>query len=139
MKGLSPLHFLFTQCLQPFQKMLLLPTSVRQKAHGILPELCRRSRPVPQIMIFVFPAFTLSFLLHCFFLSQKPPDTFLKRFSDDNKVICIEILPGDPRAELALCFKYLTLLMPMTSTESNPNDALAYSSLLVSQGFLHFR
>ena len=31
--GLSPLHFLFTSCLQPFQKMLLLPTPVRQTAH----------------------------------------------------------------------------------------------------------
>ena len=30
------------------------------------------------------------FLLHCFFPSQEPPDTFLKRFSDDNKVIRIE-------------------------------------------------
>ena len=28
--------------------------------HGNSPELCRRSRPIPQIMIFVFPAFTLS-------------------------------------------------------------------------------
>ena len=35
-------------------------------AHGNLPELCKRSRPVPQIMILVFPAFTLcpfSFIL----------------------------------------------------------------------------
>ena len=47
-------------CLQPLQKMLLLPTPVRQTAHGNSPELCRRSSPVPQIMIFVFPAFTLS-------------------------------------------------------------------------------
>ena len=41
-----------------------------------------------------------SFLLYCFFPSQEPPDTFLKRFSYDNKVIGIEVLPGDPRAEL---------------------------------------
>ena len=40
--------------------MLLLPTPVRQTAHGNLPELCRRSSTIPQIMIFVFPAFTLS-------------------------------------------------------------------------------
>ena len=33
-KRLSPLHFLCTQCLQPLQKMLLLPTPVQQ------PELC---------------------------------------------------------------------------------------------------
>ena len=59
-KDLSPLHFLCTQCLQPLQKMLLLPTPVLQTAHGNSPELCRRPRPVPQIMIFVFPTFTLS-------------------------------------------------------------------------------
>ena len=59
-KCLSTLYFLCTQCLQPLQKMLLLPTPVRQTAHGNSPELCRRSSPVPQIMIFVFPAFTLS-------------------------------------------------------------------------------
>ena len=49
-----------TQCLQPLQNMLLLPTPVRQTAHGNSPELCRRPRPMSQIMIFVFPAFTLS-------------------------------------------------------------------------------
>ena len=59
-KCLSPLHFLCTQCLQLLQKMLLLPTPVQQTVHGNLPELCSRSRPIPQIMIFVFPAFTLS-------------------------------------------------------------------------------
>ena len=58
--ALSPLHFLCTQCLQPLQKMLLLPTPVRQTAHGNSPEFCKRSRRVPQSMIFVFPAFTLS-------------------------------------------------------------------------------
>ena len=58
-------------------------------AHGNSPELCSRSRPVPQIIIFVFPAFTLSFLFHCFFPSQEPPDTFLERVSDDNKIISI--------------------------------------------------
>ena len=42
-----------------------------------------------------------SFLFHCFFPSQEPPDTFLKRFSDDNKVIGIEVLSVDPKAELA--------------------------------------
>ena len=40
--------------------MLLLPTPVRQTAHGYSPELCKRSRPVPQITTFVFPAFTLN-------------------------------------------------------------------------------
>ena len=37
--------------------MLLLPTCVRQTAHGYSPELCKRSRPVPQIMTFVFPKY----------------------------------------------------------------------------------
>ena len=81
--------------------MLLLPTPVRQTAHGNSPKLCRRSRPVPQIIIFVFTAFTLFFLFCCFLPIQEPPDTFLQRFSDDNKIIGIEVLPGDPRAELA--------------------------------------
>ena len=40
--------------------MLLLPTPVWQAAHGNSPKLYRRSSPVPQIMIFFFPAFTLS-------------------------------------------------------------------------------
>ena len=59
-KCLSPLHFLCTQCLQPLKKMLLLPTPVQQTVHGNSPELCRRSSPVLQVMIFVFPAFTFS-------------------------------------------------------------------------------
>ena len=42
----------------------------------------------------------LSVLSSPLFPSQEPPDTFLKRFSDDNKVIGIEVLPGDPRVEL---------------------------------------
>ena len=49
----------------------------------------------------LFCIYSQSFLLHCFFPSQEPPDTFLKWFSDDNKVIGIEVLPGDPRAELS--------------------------------------
>ena len=40
--------------------MLLLPTLVRQTAHGYSPELWKRSRPVPQIMTFVFPAYILN-------------------------------------------------------------------------------
>ena len=31
--------------------------------------------------------YSQSFLLCCFFPSQEPPDTFLERFSDDNRVI----------------------------------------------------
>ena len=45
--------------------------------------------------------YSQSFLLHSFFPSQEPPDTFLELFSDDNKVIGIEILPEDSRAEPA--------------------------------------
>ena len=97
------LHFLCTQvlctqCLQTMEKILFLPTPVGQTAQN-LSELCRRSRPVPQIMIFVFHAFTQSFLLHCFLPSQDLPDTFLERFSDDNKVIGIKVLPGDPEQD----------------------------------------
>ena len=44
--------------------------------------------------------YSQSFLLHCFFLCQEPPDTFLKWFNDDNKVISIEVFPRDSRAEL---------------------------------------
>ena len=96
-KHLSPLHFLCTQCLQPLQKMLLLPTPVGQTTHGNLPELCRRSSPVPRIMIFVCPAFTLSPLFSIAFSMSRAWDmnTFFKRFSDDNKVISIEVSPGD--------------------------------------------
>ena len=43
-----------------------------------------------------------SFLsLPLLFPRQEPPDTFLEQFSDDNKIIGIEVLPGDPRAELS--------------------------------------
>ena len=45
--------------------------------------------------------YLLSFLLHCFFPSQESSKTFLERFGHDNKVIRKEVLPGDPRAELA--------------------------------------
>ena len=45
--------------------------------------------------------YSQSFLLHCFFPSQEPPDTFLEWFSDNNKVVGIEVLPGDPIAELS--------------------------------------
>ena len=40
--------------------MLLLPTPVWQTAHGYSPDHCKRSRPVLQIMTFVFPASTLN-------------------------------------------------------------------------------
>ena len=80
--------------------MLLLPTQVWQTAHGNSPELCRRSRPVPQIMIFVFPAFTPSPFFSTASFQVKNLLTFLERFSGDNRVIGIEVLPGDPRVEL---------------------------------------
>ena len=81
---LSPLHFLCTQCLQPLQKMLLLPTPVRQTAHGNWPELCRRSSPVPQIMIFAFPAFTLSLF---FSIASFQVKSLLTHSSSDSAVI----------------------------------------------------
>ena len=54
------MHSLCTQSLQPLQYMLLLPTPVQQTVHGYSPELCNRFRPVPQIMTFAFPPFTLN-------------------------------------------------------------------------------
>ena len=45
--------------------------------------------------------YSQSFLFHCFFSSQEPSDTFLERFSDNNKVTGIEVLPGDLKAELS--------------------------------------
>ena len=41
-------------CGLPLQWMLLLPTPVWLTVHGYSLELCRRSRPNPQIMTFVF-------------------------------------------------------------------------------------
>ena len=58
-------------------RMVLLPTPVRQTAHVNSPELCRRSRPVPHDLR-LSSIYSQSFLLHCFFLSQEPPDTFLE-------------------------------------------------------------
>ena len=89
-----------TQCLQPLKKMLLLPTPVWQTVYGNLPELLRRSRPTTDHDLHLPCIHSQSFLLHCFVPSQEPPDTFLKWFSDDNKVIGIEVLRGDPRSEL---------------------------------------
>ena len=59
-QALEPTAFLVHPVLAAIAEDVLLPTPVRQMAHGNSPELCRRSSPVPQIMIFVFPAFTLS-------------------------------------------------------------------------------
>ena len=39
--------------------------------------------------------YSQSILLHYFFPSQEPPDIFLERFSNDNKVFGIDVLPGD--------------------------------------------
>ena len=51
--------------------------------------------------------YSQSFFLHCLFQSQEPLDTFLEWFNDDNKVICIEVFPGDSRVELMRqCFKH---------------------------------
>ena len=44
--------------------------------------------------------YSQSFLLHCPFPGQEPSDTFIHRFSYDNKVISIGVLPWDSTAEL---------------------------------------
>ena len=62
-------------------------------------QLCRRSRPLPQIMI-ISCIYSQLFLLHYFFPSQAPPDTFLERFSDANKVVSIEVFPEELRVQL---------------------------------------
>ena len=46
----------------------------------------------------IYSQHLLLHLLDFFFPSQEPPDTFLKQFRDDNKVMGIEVLLGDPRA-----------------------------------------
>ena len=64
--------------------MLLLPTPVRQTAHVYLPEFCKRSRSVPQIMTFVFPAFTLNpfFSMASFEKIRKAFSKFYHRHSE---------------------------------------------------------
>ena len=59
-KGLSPVHFLCTQCLQPLQKKLLLPTPNRQPSLNS----AGGPGPLPQIMTFVFlnPFSSIAFL-----------------------------------------------------------------------------
>ena len=89
------LHHSFSEGLNAFKPTAFL-------VHPVLAVVAEdavatHSRPVLQIVIFVFPAFTLSLLHHCF----SPSDMFLKRFNNDNKVIGIEVLPGDLRVELS--------------------------------------
>ena len=55
---LEPTAFLMHPVLAAIAEDAVAP--VQQMAHGNLSELCRRSRPLPQIMVFVFPVFTLS-------------------------------------------------------------------------------
>ena len=64
-------------------------------------KLTRTLQVVQAHTIFVFPAFTLSPFFSIASFRKEPPDTFLERFSDDNKVIGIAVLPGDSRAELS--------------------------------------
>ena len=81
--------------------------------------------------------YSQSFLLHCIFSSQEPPDTFLERFSDNIKVNGIEVLPGDPRVELtwqgfeeqwaeyrALVntdLHFTLFIIPLTNTDTAPH------------------
>ena len=98
-KRISPLHFLCTQYIQPLQKMLLLPTRATDttwKLAWTLQEVQAHSTDHDLCLSYIY---SQSFLLHCFFPSQEPPDTFLEWFSD-NKVIGLEVLPEDPRMEL---------------------------------------
>ena len=83
---LSPRHFLCTQCLQPLQKMLLLSTPVGQTAHGNSPDLCRRSSPVPQIIIFVFPAFNHSPFS---FIASSQVKSLLTHYSSNSAIITV--------------------------------------------------
>ena len=82
-------------------------------------------------------AFTQSFLLYCLFRSQEPPDTFLKRFSDDTKVIGKEVLretqsdicvtrhndekqQAENHALMNTEFHFKRLTVPLTNTDMAP-------------------
>ena len=85
------------------------PTSVCQTAHGNSPELCRRSRLVPQIMTFVFPAFTVSPSSSIAFFQVK---SLLTHSSSDSAMITrssAEVLPGEPRADFLLLLLHCCL------------------------------
>ena len=58
-QALEPTVFLVHSVLTAFAEDAVVAHS-SATAHGNLPELCKRSSPIPQIMIFVFSAFTLS-------------------------------------------------------------------------------
>ena len=57
---LEPTAFLVHPVLEPLQKMLLLPTQVRQTAHGNSSELCRRTRPYHRSKTFLHLLLILS-------------------------------------------------------------------------------
>ena len=89
LKALEPTALL----VHPVHAYLSLPTPVRQIAHGKLPDLCSRSRPVAQIMIVVFPAFTQPLPLHTRLPSQQLMDIFFYGVCSNDNVICIKVLP----------------------------------------------
>ena len=82
--------------------MLLLPTPVRQTAHGYSPELCKSSRPVPQITTFVFPAFTLN----PFFSSVRATDRHCRKMRRNNKFGAKNILFATTIGERKIASNY---------------------------------
>ena len=94
-KRLSPLHFLCTQCLQPLSRCCCCPLQCNRRCMETHLNSAGGSGMYHKSWSLSFLHYSQPFLLHCFFPSQEPPDTFLKRFSDDNKVIGREVL-GTP-------------------------------------------
>ena len=89
LKALEPNALL----VHPVHACVSLRTPVRQIAHGKLPDLCSRSRPVAQIMIVVFSVFTQPLPLHTLLPSQQFMDTFFHGVCNNDNAICIKILP----------------------------------------------
>ena len=81
--------------------MLLLPTLMQKTVHWNLPELCRRSIPVPQIAIFIFPAFTLNYFFSIASFQVKSLLTIPQVIQQWYKGHQHRDPTGNPRAELA--------------------------------------
>ena len=82
-------------------------------AHENSPELCSRSRPVPQIMIVVFPAFTQSLSLYTFHGSQQSMDIFFHGVCNNDTVIYIKA-PKVPQSIVITCLTILYAILSMT-------------------------
>ena len=109
--------------------MLLLPTLVWQTEHGNLPNSAGGPGPYHR-------SWSLSFLhlLSIPFCSIASFQVKTHSLNDSamKTVICIKVLPGDP--ELSSGNK-ASLLMPTTTTESDPHVALAYSVSWLTRAF----